>query len=149
MRGSSSRAAEGVGSSGSGNEESSRCVVVWGVLSGFSAKRSMSGSQEQQAASVPADSQDEVPKEPQLSLGNWRGACVRGAARGVSVVCLSMVKRLEGVKRGYSGVMSTSLRRVSDVLPQKKRPRLSFHARSPSVVGWSRESDLGVQGPGS
>ena len=103
MRGSSSRAAEGVGSSGSGNEESSRCVGVWGVLSGFSAKRSMSGSQEQQAASVPADSQDEVPKEPQLSLGDWRGACVRGTARGVSVVCRSMVRSLEGVKRGTVG----------------------------------------------
>ena len=54
-----------------------------------------------------------------------------------------------GGEEGYSGVMSTSLRRVSDVLPQKKRPRLSFHARSPSVVGWSWESGLGAQGPGS
>ena len=43
--------------------------------------------------------------------------------------------RLSDVKWGYDGVIIVSLSGVRRILPQKFKPRSSFHARSPSVVG--------------
>ena len=121
--------------------------LLWVLLVELSAEEWMFGSQEQQAASVSAVSQGRALQEFQSSE---RGTGVVVSDRGGSSVRPKpKVARLDGVKRGYEGVMSVSLSRMIDVLPQKNKPRSSFHARSPSVVGWSWENSLGEQGPGS
>ena len=81
----------------------------------------MSGSQEQQTASVSADSHEEAPKESQSWLGRDRGRrAVKGDEGEASGEAVPSVARLDGVKRGYVGVMSDSLSREINVLPQKK-----------------------------
>ena len=121
--------------------------LFWVLLVDLSTEGWMFGSQEQQAASVSAVSQGRALQEFQSSKGGT-GVVVSDRG-GSSVRPKPKVARLDGVKRGYEGVMSVSLSRVIDVLPQKNKLRSSFHARSPSVVGWSWESGKGEQGPGS
>ena len=96
----------------------------------------MFGLQEQQATSVSAVSQEEALQEFQSSEGGT-GVVVSDRC-GTSVRPRPKAVRLNGEKRGYEGVklISISARGVIEDLPQKRRPRSSFHFLSPSVVGW-------------